>query len=171
MEVDYSTVKSYSSDQDSYPWPHGHIRHALTSWANSPSARGKRRLHNFTIADIPICMTNSQKVCIVDGMVKVLRVPLPFVIDHGIWNFVVFEPRVIQTNAIGYMVLFTDCITWVPLELRSHSVWTGFVGWIGEANASHMEGQEDECWLSQTNDLHNWYPSLATLALGNTRTG
>ena len=35
-EMDYSTAKCYSQDQDSYYCPQGHIPHALTHWANSP---------------------------------------------------------------------------------------------------------------------------------------
>ena len=34
-EMDWSTAKCYGSDQDSYPWPHGHIRRALNNWAIS----------------------------------------------------------------------------------------------------------------------------------------
>ena len=34
-EIDRSTVKCYSCDQDSYPCPQGHRPCALTNWANS----------------------------------------------------------------------------------------------------------------------------------------
>ena len=34
--MDSSKTKCYSRDRDSYPYPHGHILHALTNWANSP---------------------------------------------------------------------------------------------------------------------------------------
>ena len=35
-EMDYSIAKWYSSDWDSYPYPQGHLPHALTNLAISP---------------------------------------------------------------------------------------------------------------------------------------